>query len=246
MKQAVNPELEKTLQRQADDSRLISALMESLWRGGGWIVPYVTGEKRLRIRMQGRECLPVFTAEAHAAAFQQMISGRGGPALLLWQEPVEQTLYPLPGCSLILNAGQENSVLLEESALESVTRLTARLTGGRTPAEDLPLMQLHMETVGNGERAVRSELCACFHCGAKFAPVRIPKFTVEADGRRTAICPECGVDAVLTGMDRLPLTDELIAAMKNRFFSGTDSEEDGVMRLIYMQCVRARLDAQTR
>ena len=103
-------------------------------------------------------------------------------------------------------------------------------------------MRLHMETVGNGERAVRAKACGCFHCGETFAPGEITRYAVEVDGRRTAHCPRCGIDAVLTDMDSLPLTDGLIAEMKARFFSGTDSEDDGVLRLMYMQCVRERLE----
>ena len=51
---------------------------------------------------------------------------------------------------------------------------------------------------------------------------------------------------MLTDMDSLPLTDGLLKQMKERFFSGTDSEDDGVLRLMYMQCVRERLAAESK
>jgi len=240
MRRLVNPGMEKALRRAQGDVGPIQALLQGLWRGDCLLAAYAAEDKYLRIRMQGRECLPVFTSYEAAEAFQQMLLMRNGPALAMHEESIEALLAA--GCALAVDAGQETGAVLEESVLSSVMETTKRLTGGRTPGEDLPLMRLHMETVGNGERAVRSHMCGCFHCGETFEPTEIARFALEADGRRTAHCPRCGIDAVLTQLDSLPLTGELIGTMKKRFFSGADSEDDGVLRLLYMQCVRERLE----
>lgn len=244
MNRLVNPEVQKTLRSRTDDSHVIQALMQSLWRGGRLLIPYLSENRKLHIRLQGHECLPVFTSYETAEAFQQMLLRQGGPALIMQCDRIESLLYPAPACSLAADAGQKTGVVLAESALRPVVQLTGRLTGGRSPEEDLPLMRLHMETVGNGQRAALAHACGCFHCSSRFKPGEITDYTTEADGRRTALCPRCGVDSVLTDLDTLPLTDELIALMRDRFFSGADTEDDGMLRLMYMQCVRERLDAQ--
>jgi NAD-dependent SIR2 family protein deacetylase len=61
----------------------------------------------------------------------------------------------------------------------------------------------------------QSERCSCFHCLATFAPSEINEWI---DGGDTAICPKCGVDAVLGSASGVPFTLELMSSMQIIWF----------------------------
>ena len=71
-----------------------------------------------------------------------------------------------------------------------------------------------------------SEQAGCFHCGAMFASTEIVEWidepppamsgTVIPEGV-TALCPRCGMDAVLPGA-QVSLTPELLAEMADHYF----------------------------
>lgn len=74
----------------------------------------------------------------------------------------------------------------------------------------------------------RSEAAGCFHCGGIFTPSQIrewidepPAPTSGAVSERgvTAVCPRCGMDAVLPSAT-VPLSPELLAQMANHYFGG--------------------------
>jgi hypothetical protein len=78
----------------------------------------------------------------------------------------------------------------------------------------LPSSMMHRDAV------LRSDICACYHCLARFAPAEIVKWT-DADEHRvgqTALCPRCGVDAVIGSAGGMPLTDKVLRAMRARAF----------------------------
>lgn len=60
-----------------------------------------------------------------------------------------------------------------------------------------------------------SASCACFYCLESFVPSEISEWT---DGGQTAICPRCGIDAVLGDAQPLELTPELIKEMNLAWF----------------------------
>ena len=64
----------------------------------------------------------------------------------------------------------------------------------------------------------------------------------EQGGGETALCPRCGVDAVLTNLDGEPLTGALLEEMHARFFVGGEDMEEAGLRLMYMECMRQRLN----
>jgi hypothetical protein len=74
----------------------------------------------------------------------------------------------------------------------------------------------------------RSEKAGCFHCGAIFAPGEIVEWinepptaksgTVTENGV-TALCPRCGIDAVLPSAV-VELSPELLTQMANHYFGG--------------------------
>ena len=69
---------------------------------------------------------------------------------------------------------------------------------------------------GNHEPLVwRSARCGCFHCESFFAPTEIEDWV---DRMSTALCPRCGVDAVLPDVPLYVLNAELLREMHEAFF----------------------------
>jgi hypothetical protein len=74
----------------------------------------------------------------------------------------------------------------------------------------------------------RSDKAGCFHCGAIFAPADIVQWIDEppaansgkvTDAGVTALCPRCGIDAVLPSAV-VELSPELLTQMAHHYFGG--------------------------
>jgi hypothetical protein len=88
---------------------------------------------------------------------------------------------------------------------------------------DLEGIQKH--SIRHRERIERSVQCGCFYCLATFSPAEITDWVDlpngEEDERRgvTALCPHCGIDAVLPdNVPGAPLSAELLETMKKHWF----------------------------
>ncbi len=67
----------------------------------------------------------------------------------------------------------------------------------------------------------RSELCGCFSCERTFPPAAISGWTDArgSDGSgQTALCPFCGVDAVIGSGADITITAELLAKLRKSYF----------------------------
>jgi hypothetical protein len=63
-----------------------------------------------------------------------------------------------------------------------------------------------------------SGVCGCFYCQRSFPPAAIAGW-VHAG--QTALCPLCGINAVLGDASGIPITAEFLAAMHHRWFAQT-------------------------
>ena len=81
------------------------------------------------------------------------------------------------------------------------------------------LKAVYSNSIRNEESILKSNLCGCFHCISIFpvADVKLSEMMVEKDGSRTAICPICGIDAVL-GDASVEISAELIESMNEYYF----------------------------
>ena len=61
-----------------------------------------------------------------------------------------------------------------------------------------------------------SERCGCFFCFRTFAPSTIKEW---CDNKQTALCPHCGVDAVLGSGSTHRLDDTFLRKMHKHYFS---------------------------
>lgn len=76
------------------------------------------------------------------------------------------------------------------------------------------LMSTHFDCSLHRALVEKSKLIACFHCLRRFPPSEITEWI---DGSETALCPYCGIDAVLP--DSVDLSDELLDAMYDYWFA---------------------------
>jgi len=76
------------------------------------------------------------------------------------------------------------------------------------------LADLHKKSRRNRSRLESAAVCACFYCFSEYSYDRIEEWI---DGGRTALCPVCGVDAVL-GFGAQPVDRELLRKMHERWF----------------------------
>ena len=87
------------------------------------------------------------------------------------------------------------------------------------------LESIHKHSSRHRELLARSERAGCFYCQRFFSPSEITEWVdghqVEtgdtADGV-TALCPHCGIDAVLPSSAPIPLDAATLAQMHQRFF----------------------------
>ena len=67
----------------------------------------------------------------------------------------------------------------------------------------------------------KDRICGCFYCCRVFSPVEIREWLVDdnpLDRRGTAVCPYCGVDAVIGESSGYPITEQFLKAMHEEWF----------------------------
>ncbi len=84
---------------------------------------------------------------------------------------------------------------------------------------------LHRLSSGNRDLLANSSRAGCFYCCALFSPAEV---TLWVDGRQvetgslddgvTALCPRCGIDAVIPETKTVVLTTELLLEMQAFWF----------------------------
>ena len=87
------------------------------------------------------------------------------------------------------------------------------------------LHSIHRYSSKHRELVTRSERAACFSCGAFFSPAEIERWVdgpqendTELERGMTALCPRCGIDAVLPSAAPIDLSPTLIAEMHRFWF----------------------------
>lgn len=75
------------------------------------------------------------------------------------------------------------------------------------------------------EMLKRDSVCGCFYCEAIFSPLEITDWIIadnDCDRQGTAICPHCGVDAVIGAYSGYPITKEFLNRMSHRWFGAPE------------------------
>jgi len=82
-----------------------------------------------------------------------------------------------------------------------------------------PVIRAHNHCHRNQEELLRSPLAGCFFCLAIYAPSRIKDWVDQGDNP-TALCPECGIDAVIGSESGYPLNVGFLSEMRAYWFRG--------------------------
>ncbi|RUM18058.1 cytoplasmic protein [Rhizobium vallis] len=78
------------------------------------------------------------------------------------------------------------------------------------------LIRTHKHSINHRAEIEASALCGCFHCCASFRPAEIKDWL---DDNRTALCPRCGIDAVIGDASGLPvMTVDFLKQMNRHWF----------------------------
>lgn len=86
---------------------------------------------------------------------------------------------------------------------------------------EIPTLQsAHTHSIHHEIEIKASERCGCFYCLEIIKPVDIIEWTDdELVNNRTALCPHCGIDAIIGDASAFPVTDpEFLSAMHRYYF----------------------------
>lgn len=85
-------------------------------------------------------------------------------------------------------------------------------------AHDSDLVAAHAHSSGHADELKQCELAGCFYCCSTFPPGEIREWIKESRGGETAICPRCGIDAVIGSAAGFQLTPAFLTRMKEYWF----------------------------
>lgn len=85
------------------------------------------------------------------------------------------------------------------------------------------LKQIHEQCGWHEKPILRSKLCGCFYCLSIFPPSEIVEWIDESEDSlrgpgKTAMCPKCGIDAVLPESENYQITRDLLENMNRVCF----------------------------
>ena len=83
------------------------------------------------------------------------------------------------------------------------------------------LLDAHRHCSVHGDEIDASSVCGCFYCLAIYPPVEITDWLddrIHGVQGRTALCPKCGIDAVIGAAAGHPITEAFLRAMRRRWF----------------------------
>lgn len=80
----------------------------------------------------------------------------------------------------------------------------------------------HDHCEGNKAELEKSKKCGCFYCLEMFPPQNINRFI---DGGKTALCPFCGIDAVIGDASGFSVTKSFLKTMHDYWFSSVEENK---------------------
>lgn len=80
------------------------------------------------------------------------------------------------------------------------------------------IINAHNFSSDNYDALKNDSLCGCFYCTSIFNPEEIEGWIISPDGRKTAVCPNCGIDSVIGQSSGYPITEDFLNEMKSHWF----------------------------
>ena len=78
------------------------------------------------------------------------------------------------------------------------------------------IISAHKHSMNNRKALQRDSKCGCFYCLNIYSPKEIREWIRDSSG--TALCPYCGIDAVISESSGYPITKEFLGEMKKKWF----------------------------
>ena len=75
----------------------------------------------------------------------------------------------------------------------------------------------HSHTIRNRKEIDQSEYCHCISCIKSYPSPIVMRFIKDGDGE-TALCPYCGIDAVIGDGCGLEIDQEILITLNKRWF----------------------------
>ncbi len=82
------------------------------------------------------------------------------------------------------------------------------------------LERAHQHAKKNKDELSRSKICGCFYCLRIYQPGDITEWWDENES--TAVCPHCGIDAVIGDDSKLPITKDVLKQMRQYWFAESE------------------------
>ena len=80
---------------------------------------------------------------------------------------------------------------------------------------DKKIIDAHQDSIYHSEHLKKQKTCGCFYCLEIFSVHDIEEWTDEGT---TALCPHCGIDAVIAETPERPLTLSFLQQMHDQWF----------------------------
>ncbi len=86
--------------------------------------------------------------------------------------------------------------------------------------KQLDLKAAHKASIFHRAQIEKRKICGCFYCETVFAPDSVEDWTDtnKPMDQWTALCPECGIDAVIGDASGFALAPAFLLAMKQHWF----------------------------
>jgi hypothetical protein len=196
---------------------LLSRLRQILTRFLRWLSPLVPAEKT------SDEQIPWFS---RAPATVVGCPNSSAVQVLVWAgstvrpcEPREVPSELVPADLRIPDAQFDLLIDLYENLPVKVLRKEEPCPEMEANAQVPAHIAAHEGSIYHRHILLESESCGCFFCLAIFSPGEIVKWVDEVDQvGTTAICPKCGIDAVIGSASGCPVTQDFLRQMQRYWF----------------------------
>lgn len=78
------------------------------------------------------------------------------------------------------------------------------------------IIEAHRHSIRHRSEIEASDECGCFYCLDIYPPSAITEWTDKDDD--TALCPRCGIDAVLGSASGAPINAQFLSEMHKKWF----------------------------
>lgn len=249
----INEELDQALlaakQNRLTPEEFSIELIKQIWKGNeAFTVSQLVPHRQMILGDPGDpNCkIPIFTSREKAESFLRKI----GKSDTYRTHPVHLegilSAYIDSAFGWHLNPAESGNIELSAQNLQVLHQTSRLYTGGMYSHQVLRLFIAHAASFGNEEAMKKASACGCFKCKTMFTPAEITEWIPEQDGRRTALCPYCGVDAVVPKpkdikKDGYFFSESVLREMHRLFFDSELSEDkDPNMRMLFLSIMRKR------